>query len=200
MVFRYFSFCFLVLFGLEFFFFLFYVGFLVFLFVREFKVAGRSIELMRVCAGSKKRISRELSKFDPTFNYEYFESKALALVRLKIFSDVMFDSIVDVWYRGGFRFNGCSVSDGLICLDLDLFVVLTVDEDGCVSDRDGVVHLSMCHDSHFPVDECFNMSRVLCEHCGGSFDAYRHSECPCCGQKYMVENKDWKILSFSISK
>lgn len=186
--------------GFGIFFVLFFAEYIIYLYVRMFKVAGKDIGLMKACAGSKKRISTEISKYDPTFNYEYFESKALSLARLEIFSEEMFDSIIDVKYRGGFRLNKHSVSNGIIRLDLDLFVVLTEDVDNRVFEKEGIIHLSMCHDTQFPTDDCFNISKVVCEHCGGSFDAHIHSKCPYCDRPYNVENKDWKVLSLSISK
>ena len=42
----------------------------------------------------------------------------------------------------------------------------------------------------------------VCPNCGSEsvLSVVERCRCPFCGRKYMVENKDWKILSFSISK
>ena len=66
-------------------------------------------------AGTKSKLTNRLSKYDPSFSYEYFESKALSFARMILFHDDLancvqyagsdhshkFDDIVDIEYRGG---------------------------------------------------------------------------------------------------
>ena len=50
-----------------------------------------------------------------------------------------------------------------------------------------------CH-AHFPRAE-YPKGLAECPSCGASFNAYKHKNCPACGNTYKMEDADWVIDS-----
>ena len=165
-------------------------------------------QLMEECKGTKKQVSLKLAQYDPSFTYEYFESKAMALARIVLFhndpdhclqyegsriGDAFFD-ILDVKYKGGFILNSVRLRQNVVHVNLTLLVTTTTMKDSNIIDQDERITLEMIHNIHFPVDASHSIIKMQCEHCGGSFDARKSNTCPYCGSSYDLESTDWKLI------
>ena len=170
--------------------------------------AGKSIQVYGGSAGTKKRITEELCIYDPRFDYEYFESKALSLARIVMFhpnlSDCVeyqgavrenpFQNVIDVHYRGGFKVESVKEIQGNIHVILDLYLNLIWDNGKKIKAGSKNVRLHMFHSVDFPVDDSFTAAQVQCQNCAGSFDARKSRRCPFCGADYDLSVDDWAVL------
>lgn len=158
-------------------------------------------------AGSKNKLTDQLSKYDPSFSYEYFESKALSFTRMILFHDNIadcvqctgsdrshkFHDIVDIEYRGGMGVKGIRRKGEYLEAELELYLTSTVDDGRKISSRPEKIRITMRHNTHFPVDPTFSISKVQCHSCGGSFDARKTKCCPYCGLQFDAGISDWVI-------
>lgn len=179
------------------------MGFLVYAIFK----AGKAVSLVGATAGSKKKLTQKLREFDPAFDYEYFEGKALSLARILMLSPDpddnvqyegprigdSFSDVVDIQYRGGIGVRSIKKNGDRIEVELDLYLTNTLDRGGRLSRKEEKIQLSMYHSADFPVDGAFSITKVQCHGCGGSFDARKEKNCPYCGQTYDAGLSDWVV-------
>ena len=169
----------------------------IYLIVHAIRYERKTIQLMNACSGTKKEISNTLIQYDPSFTYEYFESKALSLARDYVYNSC--SDIMDLEYRGGFRLVHSYLSGSNMHLVLDLYVITTIFENE-IFQQNETIRMEIVHDIDFAVQSTFHAQRVQCPSCAASFDALTESHCPYCGREYKIEEKDWKIVSISREK
>lgn len=175
--------------------------------------AGESIPVMVGMAGAKAKITAELQKFDPTFSYDYFEGKALSLMRMILYADdpmeyVQYEgngiapslgNIVDMEYRGGLGVEKIEKVDGYVVVKLKVYMKNMYFNGTKIKSKSEVVNLHMKHNAKWKVQPDFSIVKVSCHGCGGSFDATRNRCCPYCGNQYDAGIDDWTVLDISIS-
>ncbi len=167
----------------------------------------RTTPVMCGSAGSKKKLTKRLSKYDPSFSYEYFESKALSFARMILFHDELancvqykgsdhtqkFDDIVDIEYRGGMGVTSIQEKGDYLQVSLRLYLTTTLDNGRKIRTKPETIHITMRHNIHFPVDLTFSIRKVQCPGCNGSFDARTTKCCPYCGREFDAGINDWVI-------
>lgn len=175
--------------------------------VTTIKSTAKSAVLTGATAGAKNKITDRLRVYDPSFDYEYFEGKALSFARILMLGEHpeefvqyrgkpiggTFKDIVDVQYRGRMGVKDIRKSGGRIEAELELYLTDTLDSGGKIRHKDEKISISMYHNAEFPVDKSFSILKVECQNCGGSFDAARKKCCPYCGSTYDAGRKDWIV-------
>ena len=193
--------------GVPLFMFFLYFIYSIFLLFRLILKAGKALTFVSWISGSKKLITKTLKKYDPSFDYEYFEGKALALARIIMFSkepqefvqyegpDISrkFEDVIDMKYRGGFSISSIQKKEDKIKVSLKLFLTNTIDTGDQLKDKDQTVKIDMYHHIEFPIDKAFSILKVECPSCGGSFDAGKQKYCPYCKRKFDAGMKDWIV-------
>lgn len=176
------------------------------------QLAGKSIPVMIGMAGAKAKITFELQKFDPAFRYDYFEGKALSLLRMVIYADhpeefIQYEgkglapsmgNIVDMKYRGGLGVEKIEKTDGYIVVKLKVYMENIYFNGSKIMSKDEVVHLHMRHRAKRKAQPDFSIVKVSCHGCGGSFDATKYRYCPYCGSQYDAGIDDWTVLDITI--
>ena len=187
-------------------FFLYFISAIVLL-CRVIHLGIRSFSVCTGSAGSKRRLTNKLRKYDPEFDYEYFEGKALSLARTIMLSKnpesfpqyrgpetgERFKDIIDIRYRGGLGVNYIKNEEDKLKISLKLFLTNTIDNGKKVKDKDEIITMEMFHYSRFPVDKGFSITKVCCPHCGGSFDGRKEKNCIFCGTEYDSGINDWVV-------
>lgn len=165
-------------------------------------------------AGSKRKLTARLSKYDPAFSYEYFESKALSFARMILFHDDLsncvqytgrdlsheFDDIVDIEYRGGMGVTSIRQKGEYLEVALRLYLTTTLDDGRKIAVRPETMDITMRHNTNFPVDPTFSIHKVQCPGCNGSFDARTTKCCPYCGRSFDAGIDDWVITEIHRKK
>lgn len=187
--------------------FMLYFGMSIFYLVRLIGMGVKSMTVLSGSAGSKGKITGRLKKYDPAFDYEYFEGKALSLARIIMFHDDLkncaqyrgtdteetFSDIIDIKYRGGIGIDSVRRTEDKIKVSLRLYLNNTLDDGKKIRRKDETVRMEMYHDVNFPVDQAFSIVKVNCQSCGGSFDAGKQKCCPYCGNEYDAGRNDWIV-------
>lgn len=172
---------------------------------------GKDTPFLGAIAGSKSKLTKKLKVFDPAFDYEYFEGKALSLARILMLSQRpddyvqyhgptlsdSFSDVVDIQYRGGIEVRSIRKKQDRIEVELNLFLTNILDQGGKLRRKNEKLQISMYHNAAFPVDEVFSIVKVQCPNCGGSFDAGKEKNCPYCGQAYDPGISDWVVTKIS---
>lgn len=184
-----------------------YMTYSMTLLARTLFMAGKTMPVNLGSAGSRSKITRDVSKFDPAFSYEYFEGKALSLTRIVVLSPdpanciqysgskikECFREIINIDYRGGMHFISLQRKEDVLEVKLQLYLKNTYDTKGKIKEKDEVISLTLHHKAEFKVVPDFSIKKVECSGCGGSFDATRYQKCPYCNQKYDVGRDDWIV-------
>lgn len=163
-------------------------------------------------AGAKSKITSRLKKYDETFSYDYFEGKALSLLRWITFAenpleciqyegegvDVNLQNILDMEYRGGIDVKKIDVTEEYLSITLKVFMKNTYYKSGKCRSKNDTMYLQMKHKKSFRVLPEFSIVKVMCHGCGGSFDATKHRNCPYCDRKYDAGIDDWIVTGIRI--
>lgn len=158
--------------------------------------------------GEKNKITSALKKYDETFSYDYFEGKALSLLRMIIFAKDLKDSvqyrggelapayrdIVDMNYRGGLNVTKIEKNGEYIEVTLKVYMKNTYFVKGKCRKKNDTMYVHMRHNCEWKVEPDFSIVKVACHGCGGSFDATKHRCCPYCQNKYNAGRDDWEVL------
>lgn len=175
-------------------------------------MAKKSITVMVGSAGAKSQITATLQQFDPSFSYDYFEGKALSLLRMIVYADnpqkyiqydgaglaASFGNIVDMEYLGGLGLDGIKHIGEYIEVKLKVYMKNTYYDGGKIKQKGEVLNLQMKHKSSWKVEPEFSIVKVACHGCGGSFDATKEKNCPYCGREYDAGIDDWIVSDISI--
>lgn len=184
-----------------------YVGFTGLQLLRLFSKAWESIKVVIGGIRARSRLTEKLRTYDPSFNYEYFEGKAMSLVRTILFQDDLaecvqyegpdiserFSHILDAQYRGGMKFRKIRKEGSQIQVILDLFLSMTELHENQIRIKKKRMRLTMRHSADFPVNTSFSITKVQCPCCSGSFDARVRRSCPYCGNAYDAGIRDWVV-------
>lgn len=177
------------------------------LLVRTLFMAGKTMPVNLGSAGSRSKITRKVSEFDPAFSYEYFEGKALSLARIIILTSDLancvqysgnetnkeFREIININYQGGMKIGSIERKGNILEAKLQLYLTNTYDNGKKMKEKDEVIYLILHHNAEFKVNPDFSIKKVECPGCGGSFDATRYGKCPYCDCKYDVTRDDWIV-------
>lgn len=184
-----------------------YMVYSITLLVKTFIMAGKTMPVNLGSIGSRSKITRNVSSFDPAFSYEYFEGKALSLARIIILSTDLvncvqysgnetneeFQKIIHINYRGGIKVDAIEQRGSVLEVKLQLYLTNTYDDGKKIKEKDEVVHLTLHHNAEFRVRPDFSIKKAECPSCGGSFDATRYRRCPYCDNLYDVSRDDWTV-------
>ena len=175
---------------------------------RLFKMLGKSLPMLPAL-GSDKKLDESLSQYDPAFSVEYFSAKAMSLFRAIVFSeepsklsfyeggeiDGRFKRLVHSTYKGGVGVSSIKEEDGLLKVDLDLYLTDYYDEGEKIKAKEEKLKMRIVHKKEFKVDDSFSITAVRCKGCGGSFKAMYQKSCPYCGKEYDLALEDWEAVS-----
>lgn len=167
-----------------------------------------SIPVSLGVAGAKAKITSKLKKYDPSFSYDYFEGKALSLLRMIIFAKDATQSvqyrggalksayadIIDMDYRGGLDVSKIEENGNYIEVTLRVLMKNTYYSKKRCKKKKDTMYLRMRHDTTWKVLPDFSIVKVMCHGCGGSFDATKHRNCPYCQAEYNAGRDDWEVL------
>lgn len=169
---------------------------------------AESIPVSLGIMGAKAKITSELKKYDETFSYDYFEGKALSLLRMLVFAENPRDlvqyrgkelapayrNIVDMDYRGGLNVTRIEKKGEYIEVTLKVYMKNTYFSKGKFRKKNDTMNLHIRHNCRWKVQPDFSIVKVECHGCGGSFDATKLRYCPHCQKEYDAGRDDWEIL------
>ena len=158
--------------------------------------------------GAKSKITSRLRKYDEAFSYDYFEGKALSLLRMTIFAKdatktvqyrgealpKSYADIVDMDYRGGLNVEKIAQKGEYIEVTLKVYMKNTYFTKEKCKKKNDTMFVRMRHNITWKVEPDFSIVKVCCHGCGGSFDATKHRNCPYCQQEYDAGRDDWEVL------
>lgn len=161
--------------------------------------------------GAKTRITTKLKKYDEAFSYDYFEGKALSLLRMIIFAknptqsvqyrggalNPAWADIVDMDYRGGLNVTKIEQVGENIEITLKIYMKNTYYTKRRCRKKNDTMYIRMRHNIKWNVQADFSIVKVACHECGGSFDATKHRNCPYCSQEYNAGRDDWEVMEIS---
>ena len=185
-------------------------GFFLFCFIHLlFKIARSIVDLWRMgTAASRKRFEYGMKKITPEFSFEYFQNKALSLVKMAVYSKdeselpfykgeplpAEMKDIIDLNYAGIIGLKRFEEKDGYVTAEIKgYFDILTV-KDNKVKFTHPVYSATFKRRTDVPVNMNFTMTRINCPTCGTSFNAMKNKCCPSCGNEYELITDDWVLV------
>lgn len=182
-----------------------YMGNSLFLMVKVFHEAGKSLKLLPGL-NTKKKLTKKLEAIDPDFSFEYFEGRILSLFRtiaysrdrssLSIYTGQQdlsgLDDLIDIQYRGVLQLKGVRINENMTQVRIKAFLRNTYDK-GRIYRKDENYLLTVERENGSHTDPGFSLLRIQCQNCGGSFDALHEKHCPHCGSSYDLVHDDWVI-------
>ena len=172
--------------------------------------AAKAVPKLAIQHDAQNRIPEFMSRFDPDFSYQYFVGKAIALMKIMIFSSDYsnlaiyegkatqnkYKDIVDVQFNGAMRLNGYRQSGPYVYFDVTIYTISTYCVNNQIKEKNEKFRMVLCKNAMTPPDYGFSLKKVACKGCGGSFDATRERHCPYCGRAYRLGEDDWVVLTF----
>lgn len=191
------------------------VGYLLFamrMFLTVFYNAAKSIPLLFGIRGGKKKINNMCKQHFPGLNYEYFEGKAISLLKCIIFSKDATDfvqykgnllredykDIVDISYLGGMGVDEVNEIDENIEIKLRIYLENTRYDGNKIFFTKDIAYMTMVHNRNNEIKKEFTISAVKCPSCGGSFNALREKNCIYCNTPYDAEIDDWVVTNLEL--
>ncbi len=188
-----------------------YLGYSLFVGVTAFsKMFAQAADTSDIQAArfTKRKFENDMRMYFPDFSYEYFEGKIVSLLRSIIFSDDRsnlsiykgknqlgyLNDVVDVEYRGGFKYEGCTVVGDILHVRLINYVSCEVWCDGKLSKHQRNFKMELIRRLKTNDDLGFSIHAVNCSTCGATFDAMHVDKCPHCGNPYELINDDWVVI------
>ena len=159
-----------------------------------------------------KKITDFLSKYDPDFQYDYFQGQLISLLKICMMGEhpeemccydagersEWFSDVLDCMCCGHMILNGAEEKDGMIILDLTAYFIFVTDRDGQITSEGRQVRFTAERSASAPDDPNFTVHAVKCPTCGGSFDAAHRRRCPYCSSEYDLKEKDWVIVKMDL--
>lgn len=188
-----------------------YLGYSLFVGVTAFsKMFAQAADTSDIQAArfTKRKFENDMRMYFPDFSYEYFEGKIVSLLRSIIFSDDRsnlsiykgkdqlgyLNDVVDVEYRGGFKYEGCTVVGDILHVRLINYVSCEVWCDGKLTKHQRNFKMELIRRLKTNDDLGFSVHAVNCSTCGATFDAMHVDKCPHCGNPYELINDDWVVI------
>lgn len=188
-----------------------YLGYSLFVGITAFsKMFAQAADTSDIQAArfTKRKFENDMRMYFPDFSYEYFEGKIVSLLRSIIFSDDRsnlsiykgkdqlgyLNDVVDVEYRGGFKYEGCTVVGDILHVRLINYVSCEVWCDGKLSKHQRNFKMELIRRLKTNDDLGFSIHAVNCSTCGATFDAMHVDKCPHCGNPYELINDDWVVI------
>ena len=182
-----------------------YMVYSFFLLSKLFGMAGGSLSMLPGLF-SRKKLTAFMEKADPGFSLEVFEGKIISRLKTVLFSDnrdslslydgsddlTRFDDLVNMDYRGAFKFLGSDLSDGHLSLELEFFMDDFYMDSRLRHKKERII-VSVKRRLDAVSDPGYTVSAVRCPSCSSSFDAMHEKECPYCGTRYRMDKDDWVI-------
>lgn len=140
---------------------------------------------------TNKKVSDFLSKYDPAFQYYYFEGQIISLLKICMMSEhpeemccfnagkrpAWFSDVLDCMYCGHMILRGAEEKNGVCRLDLTGYFVFIIDQDGKISSQGQKIDFTIERSVNAASDQNFTIHAVNCPSCGGSFDAANQRTC-----------------------
>ena len=157
---------------------------------------------------SRKRFETDMRRYFPDFSYEYFEGKMQDLLKTIIFTEDRsnlsiykghdqlgyLNDVVDVEYRGGFKYVGSSVVGDILHVRLINYVTCEVWCEEKLTKHQRNFRMEVVRRLKSQDDLGFSIHAVNCPTCGATFDAMHVDKCPHCGNPYDLINDDWVVI------
>ncbi|MBO6089430.1 MAG: hypothetical protein J6P37_03860 [Lachnospiraceae bacterium] len=170
--------------------------------------AAKSAPLLATFA-SHKKFEEELKKYGQDYMQEYFMSQTVAKMKSAIYSEdarelpfyegealpAEMKDIVDVFFRGAMDFKSVEVRNDIAYVSADVYTEVLRESNGKARESERIFHVNMRKNLSKKNDLAFSISKFMCPTCGVSFNAYKHKNCPACGNAYKMEDADWVIDS-----
>ncbi len=170
--------------------------------------AAKSAPLLATFA-SHKKFEEELKKYGQDYMQEFFMSQTVAKMKSAIYSEDARElpfyegealpeemkDIVDVFFRGAMDFKAVEVRNDIAYVSADVYTEVLRESNGKARESERIFHVNMRKNLSKKNDLAFSISKFMCPTCGVSFNAYKHKNCPACGNAYKMEDADWVIDS-----
>ena len=170
--------------------------------------AAKSAPLLATFA-SHKKFEEELKKYGQDYMQEYFMSQTVAKMKSAIYSEDARElpfyegealpsemkDIVDVFFRGAMDFKSVEVKNDIAYVSADVYTEVLSESNGKARENERIFHINMRKNLSKKNNLSFSISKFMCPTCGVSFNAYKHKNCPACGNAYKMEEADWVIDS-----
>ena len=170
--------------------------------------AAKSAPLLATFA-SHQKFEDELKKYGQDYMQEFFMSQTVAKMKSAIYSEDARElpfyegealpeemkDIVDVFFRGAMDFKSVEVRNDIAYVSADVYTEVLRESNGKARESERIFHVNMRKNISKKNDLAFSISKFMCPTCGVSFNAYKHKNCPACGNAYKMEDADWVIDS-----
>ncbi|MBR1533592.1 MAG: hypothetical protein IJ639_04460 [Ruminococcus sp.] len=158
----------------------------------------------------KRILPNFMRSFDTNFSLDHFIGKLMNLTCTMVYSENYddltvyageamcntFGDIIDLRWRGLFDLNRYYVKDGLVYLDITMYMDDIHCKDKEIFSKKDKFRLLLCKSASAVNDYGFTIHAVSCPSCGASFDASRIKHCPNCSNEYRLSDRDWVVLKF----
>ena len=158
-------------------------------------------------AGSKRKITNMMKKYDPNFSFDKFEGQIVALVRMAVFADhpeklacyqggqmdARFSDILEMTYTNSTCLQKMRMEGNILHMSLRTWWVNYSENQGKVRKTGDCIDVELRRNVAVVEPPGFSITSAMCPNCGGSFDAVRQKVCPNCGGEYHMENEGWVI-------
>jgi len=157
---------------------------------------------------TKTKFENDMRRYFSDFSFEYFEGKMLDLLRAIIYSEDRtnlsiykgqdhlgyLNDVVDVEYRGGIKYEGCTVVGDVLHVRFINYVLCQVYCDGKLTKHQRSFRMEVIKRLKATDDLGFSIHAVNCKTCGATFDAMHVEKCPHCGHQYELIDDDWVVI------
>ncbi len=188
-----------------------YLGYSLFVGITAFsKMFAQAADTSDIQAArlTRKRFETDMRRYFPDFSYEYFEGKMQDLLKTIIFTEDRsnlsiykghdqlgyLNDVVDVEYRGGFKYMGSSVVGDVLHVRLINYVTCEVWCEEKLTKHQRNFRMEVVRRLKSQDDLGFSIHAVNCPTCGATFDAMHVDKCPHCGNPYDLINDDWVVI------
>ena len=165
--------------------------------------------MLKDSAGSRKKFEQYMKKVSSEFDFEYFTSKVISLVKIIMFSKdinslpfylgrqrgTFSPNVIDIAYSGALGVKNFYVEDGFAYIKTTAFLEVWYEENGKITMKKEKYMIDLCKNVKKPINFNFSIKKIQCKQCGSSFDATKEKDCPYCHNEYSLKDEDWTILS-----